>query len=1012
MSSISKHATFICVMFAERQPVTLLLNDYMALCYDIPHMSEDFLSKLNDQQREAVTHIEGPLMIVAGAGTGKTTVVTHRIAWLIDQGHAKPEEILALTFTDKAAGEMEERVDRLLPYGYVDLQISTFHSFAEKLLRSHGAQLGLSRDFQLMTELDAWLLARQHFDRFELDYYRPLGNPTKYLRSLLTHFSRAKDVGMGPEEYLAFVVGKKADLDGAQADDVATSEIARLEELARAYATYQAILLEHDSLDFGDLMLYTLLLLRTRPEVRDEIRARFKFVLVDEFQDTNDAQYEIVKLIAEPRKNLTVVGDDDQSIYKFRGASLANILHFEADYPQAKRVVLTKNYRSAQEILDRSHAFIQHNNPNRLEAAQERELSKKLEASSDVGATVEHIHALTATEEVARVVRKIEELKEAEGTDWSDFAILVRSNAAGMDFAVALERHKIPYQFLALSGLYTKPPVLDLLAYLRIIDQPFDSPSFYRVLTSSLCRVSERSILELNQWAQRKGKSLFEACEHVGSIFQVPVEDQQIIRRLLEQLAEFQRQARTRKVGELFVLVAKDSGYLEHLNRLSEQKKLDSFSYLQQFYQRLKNFERRHDHSVLHNFLTEFAHERDAGEEGSLSVDLESGPDVVRIMTVHAAKGLEFKHVFVVNLVAQRFPTNQKSDAIPLPEGLGSNPVSDKDAHLEEERRLFYVAMTRAKQGLFFTSAEDYGGARARKISRFLSELGYDTPAASREMLEVFDEDQSIPTLPPSHLATFPIPKQFSFTQLAAFKTCPLQYKFAHVLKVPVMGKWTFSFGKTMHNTLQRFFTLWLERCGSRQASLFESSTSTQTGIPVSLDELVEAYHACWQDDWFANNQQREAYRAQGLASLKDLYFKIPISRPDPIAIEQGFTMKFGDVVVKGRIDRIDRCEDGIEIIDYKTGSPKLELSKEDKEQLLLYHLAARDVLGLIPKKLTYHYLSDNSQISFLGTDDQLLDLQEAIIERVQAIRSSKFEPTPGFHCQFCDFADICEFRA
>jgi DNA helicase-2/ATP-dependent DNA helicase PcrA len=981
-------------------------------------MIENLLSKLNDQQREAVTHKEGPLMIVAGAGTGKTTVVTHRIAWLIDQGHAKPQEILALTFTEKAAADMEERVDRLLPYGYVDLQISTFHSFAEKLLRQYGAELGLSRDFKLVTELDAWLMARQHLDRFELDYYRPLGNPTKYIRSLLTHFSRAKDVGKDPDDYQKFVEGKKADLDSAQADAAASTEISRLDELSRAYATYQSILLENDSLDFGDLMLYTLRLLRTRPLVREEIRARFTFVLVDEFQDTNDAQYEIVKLIAEPRRNLTVVGDDDQSIYKFRGASLANILRFESDYPEARRIVLTKNYRSAQEILDRAHAFIQHNNPNRLEAAAERGLSKKLESSTPVSAKVEHIHALTASEEVARVVQKIFTLKKEQETAWSDFAVLVRSNAAGMDFAVALARHKIPYQFLALSGLYTKPPVLDVLAYLRIIDDPFDSPSFYRVLTSPLCRMSERSILELNRWAQRKGKSLFEACEQVGSIHAVSIDDQHILLKLLAQLTEFQRAARTRPVSELFVLVAKQSGYLEFLNTLSEQKKIDHFGYLQQFYQRLKSFERRHEHPVVHSFLAEFRYERDAGEEGALNIDLEAGPDVVRIMTVHAAKGLEFKHVFVVNLVAQRFPTNQKSDAIPLPDGMGSSPANDKDAHLEEERRLFYVAMTRAKQGLYFLSAEDYGGSRSRKLSRFLTELGYDSPSVAQEVVELFDDDRGVQT--DDTVPIIPIPKQFSFTQLAAFKICPLQYKFAHVLKVPVMGRWTFSFGKTMHNTLQRFFTLWLERTGTRQASLFGDgvrsgigsfSSPTAADLPVTLDELLGAYHACWQNDWYMNDQQREKYRQEGIKSLQEFYSHIPDSRPDPLFIEEGFTMKFGDVIVKGRIDRIDRCEDGVEIIDYKTGTPKTQLSKEDKEQLLLYQLAARDVLGLLPKKLTYHFLADNSRVSFLGTDEQLLDLQESIVERVQNIRSSRFPPAPGFHCQHCDFADICEFR-
>jgi RecB family exonuclease len=259
-------------------------------------------------------------------------------------------------------------------------------------------------------------------------------------------------------------------------------------------------------------------------------------------------------------------------------------------------------------------------------------------------------------------------------------------------------------------------------------------------------------------------------------------------------------------------------------------------------------------------------------------------------------------------------------------------------------------------------------------------------------------------------IVRFPVPKQFSFTQLAAFKTCPLQYKFAHVLKVPVMGKWTFSYGKTMHNTLQRFFTMWMERAGTHQVSLFGIAAKADE-LPVSWKELEDAYRACWQDDWFINDRQREEYREQGITSLRKLYQQIPLSRPDPIAVEQAFTMKFGNVVLKGRIDRIDAFEDGVEIIDYKTGSPKTELSKEDKEQLVLYQLSARDVLGLVPKKLTYHYLTDNSRISFLGTDEQLLDLQESIIDRVKAIQSSSFDPTPGFHCRHCDFADICEFR-
>jgi DNA helicase II / ATP-dependent DNA helicase PcrA len=965
----------------------------------------DLLGGLNDEQRDCVTHVEGPLMIIAGAGTGKTTAVVHRIAWLIDEGHAKPEEILALTFTDKAAGEMEERVDRLLPYGYVDLQISTFHSFAEKLLRQYGAEIGLSRDFSLVNELDAWLIARQNFDSFELDYYRPLGNPTKYIRSLLTHFSRAKDLGVGPDEYAQYVAGVRSSIDEKDLDEDALSDLKRQDELVGAYKRYQEVLHENDSLDFGDLMYFTLKLLRDRPHVREQIRLQYKFLLVDEFQDTNDIQYEIVKELAAPLNNLTVVGDDDQSIYKFRGASLKNILRFEDDYSEATRVVLTKNYRSAQTILDTSHTFIQHNNPHRLEAHEERNLSKRLIAGIEgLEGSVHHIHASTLQEEVARVVEMIQSLrKEVEGVAWSDFAILVRSNSSGTDFATALDRHRIPYQFLALSGLYTKPVILDLLAFLRVIDDGFNSPSFYRLLVSPLCGVNGRTVMELNQWARKNGKSLFQASLNISSFENLDSSDVEKITRLIALLETLQLEAVKRNVAELYVMVARDSGYLEYINGLSERERLEKFGYLQQFHKRLKAFEKRSDHPVLHQFLAEFDHERAAGEEGSLSVDMEAGPDVVKIMTIHASKGLEFRYVFIVNMVAQRFPSRSKAEAIPLPVGLMEvESLDKKEAHIHEERRLCYVAMTRAKEGLIFTSADDYGGSRKRKISQFLHELGYEQPKVEAlEIYEVFDDDVG-PGVVEVEDATgmkFAVPKQFSFTQLAAFKTCPLQYKYAHIFKIPVMGKWTFSYGKTMHNTLQQFFVTWLERMGD------------EGDMHVNEEELFEMYKMNWLNEWYTDDDQREKYRAQGAESLKGFYKLVKKDPPAPFAIEQGFTCKFGKVVLKGRIDRMDVFEDGIEIIDYKTGKPKVKLTKDDKEQLLLYQLAARDVLGLNVKKLTFHYLQDNSLVSFLGTDKQLLDLEESIVDRVQRISSSNFDPSPGFHCKFCDFADICEYR-
>lgn len=945
----------------------------------------NLLENVNAEQLAAITHREGPLMIVAGAGTGKTTVVTQRIAWLIEQGLAKPENILALTFTDKAAGEMEERVDLLLPFGYVEMQISTFHAFCERLLREHGVEMGLARDFKVLSELDAWLLARQYFEKFALDYYRPLGNPTKHLRSFLTHFSRAKDAALSPEEYLAFVNKKESALT-AESLEEDLSDIVRLKELAGAYATYQKILQEHDALDFGDLIVYTLRLLKSRPRVLAAVRAKYSFVLVDEFQDTNHAQYELVKLIAAPKNNLTVVGDDDQSIYKFRGASVANILRFETDYPNTKKIVLTQNYRSVQPILDKAHGFIQANNPNRLEA---NGLSKKLSSNRADSGIIEHIHCATHEEEAEAVAVQIAMLraKHPDAT-WADFGILVRANDAAIPFLVALERAAIPFQFLAMSGLYVKKSLLDLMAYLRVIDNPFDSPSVYRLLTSPLYDVAPAALAELGHLANKKGKSLGEVCATSEGMEILKGESADKIAGLLAFLERMRVEAGKRPVSQLYLIVAKESGYLEWLNTRPEGEKRDEFRFLNQFNDRLKRFEERHDHPVLKHFLAEFQHERDAGEDGALSSDVEAGPDVVRVMTVHASKGLEFRFVFVVSLIDRRFPSQARAEAIPLPEGLVEEVGGE---HLEEERRLFYVAMTRAKEGLFLTSAEDYGGTRARKPSRFLHELGYVNPAARPGKEASLEPNESKEA---SDEIIIEVPKQYSFTQLVAFATCPLQYKFAHVYKIPIFGKWSMSFGKTMHNTLQHFL-----------------------GKPIgTLEELEALYEENWIDEWYKDDSERQKYWDSGLQSLRAYHAILKKEPPEILMLEQPFTLKIGSVVLKGRIDRIDKSGDGVEIIDYKTGQPKTQENIEDdrkkREQLYLYQLAAERVLGLKVNKLTFHYLEGNTKVSFLGTPKDLLKLEEDVLERVNQIKKGVFDATPGIHCKFCDFRDICAFRA
>lgn len=973
-------------------------------------MSNNLLENLNEEQLKAVTHLEGPLMIIAGAGTGKTTVVTQRIAWLIEQGHAKPDEVLALTFTEKAATEMEERVDQLLPMGYVDMWISTFHSFCERVLREYALEIGIPHEFTLLSEIDTLLLMRRNFDRFDLDYYRPRGNPTRFVKALLQHFSRAKDETITPEQYLAFTQELQQNADSAEGvaneeNGEELAEIARWSEVANAYHTYQQVLLENNALDFADLVSYTIELFEKRPNVLKRFREQFKFILVDEFQDTNTAQYKLVQLLSQPKNNITVVGDDDQSIYKFRGASLSNIMQFRDDFPDARNVVLKKNYRSRAEILDHAYTVIQHNNPERLEVKEN--IDKKLEAQTDETGIVEHLHCDTLDDEIRCTVEKIAALRKG-GAKWSDMAILVRANDSAEPFTVTFDRAGIPYRFMAMSGLYTKPLIIDSLAWMRLIDQPHESPAFYRVLSHPDLGVSEQDLAQIGLFVRRKGRSIFDALKQASIIPQLSSEGVTRIHEILTTLNKLGTTASRKPVSELYVELMKETGLLGGLQLLSEIDQQEQYSLLQQFYERLKKFEKSNDDKTLHHFLSEFDHERDAGEVGALSADPEAGPDVVNIMTIHASKGLEFKHVFIVNLVEQRFPSQRRAEAIPLPEGLSDASTNTTQQHVAEERRLFYVALTRAKEGLYLLSADDYGGTRKRKPSRFLLEMDIEQtkPAARTEFESPHD-----PERPQNKEVEYQLPKSISFTQIAAFSTCPLQYKFAHVLKVPVFGRHSLSFGKSMHNTLHRFMEVILKQQATPQASLFEDTDPDTPTVPPK-DELLSLYDESWIDEWYPDDNIRQEYYEKGKSSLMEYYNELTQELPEIHSLEKGFTLKLGGVTMKGRIDRIDKVGESFEIIDYKTGKPKNKLSWQDKRQLVLYQLAAEECFDppLKVSKLTYHYLEDNSRVSFEAKVKDKEKLEDEIISTVQAITDSDFAPTPGFHCQYCDFKDICEF--
>lgn len=977
--------------------------------------------KLNLQQRKAVEHTNGPLLIIAGAGTGKTTVICERINYLITRKNIQADQILALTFTEKAASEMEERVDKALPYGYTDLWISTFHSFAERLLREHGLEIGLATNFKLLDETAAWVLARNNLDRFNLNYYKPLGNPSKFIHALLKHFSKCKDELIRPKDYLDYAESYRLDND-LRKDESAGLEAMRLEEISNAYHAYQQLLLDSDYLDFGDLLNYAYELLLKRPKILNFYQGQFKYILVDEFQDTNYAQYQLVKLLAKPNNNITVVGDDDQSIYKFRGASIANILEFKSDYPNAKEIFLTDNYRSKQNILDASYKFIQLNNPNRLEAQlkaahvkcsaglKSKNLSKKLSSKIKGKGVIEHLHAKTCNEEVAIVVNKIVELYNADSErSFNNFAILVRANDQAKPFIEGLETAGVPYQYVASRGLYAKPVVLNLIAFLKLLDDYHESDAMYRYLTIPIFRIVQEEIIRLTHLAYKKSWTLFETARKARLFLNLPAEAIKELERAVGYLEKFLSASKEAKASKIVFDFLDESGYLKYINTLPELEKRREFSYIGQLYRKIKAFEEIEDDKTVKNFLRRLGLELEAGEQGDLNpLSEDEGPEMVKVMTVHSAKGLEFKYVFLANMVDQRFPTRERSEPIELPEKLIKEKVPEGDIHLQEERRLFYVGLTRAKDGVFFSSADDYGGARKKKISVFLSDLGFATSAAKKIKEEKLESIERIKSSSQKIIKEF-LPSKFSFTQIKDFQNCPRVYYYRYILHVPLSGSHYFSFGSTIHLTLQKFFEEVRKRQGSLQADLFSQS---KLGSPqkksikglVNFDELFKIYEALWIDDWYKDKTQKEQYFQKGKEILKDFYESRYLEQSAPVYLEKMFNFKICGYSITGKIDRIDEFDGGLKIIDYKTGKPKEKLEAEDKEQLLIYQMAAIHLFKQPIKGLAYYYLENGTQVDFLGEQKEIAKLSAKIVDTIKQIEDFDFIAflSTHNHCDYC----------
>jgi len=978
-----------------------------------PHLriQPPLLADLTARQRRAVTHGEGPLLIVAGAGTGKTTVITRRIAWLIAEKRARPSEILALTFTDRAAFEMLERVDRLVPYGHTDAQISTFHAFGDRLLREHALEAGLSDQSTVLSRAEQIIFLREHLFELPLDRFRPLGNPTRFLSALVTLISRLRDEDISPAAYLAVVEGLEADAAARPGVEALAERAAVQRELAETYAAYERLMRTTDRIDFGDQVSLALRLLRDHPAVLEEERRRHRYILVDEFQDTNHAQWELVKLLAAEHGNVTVVGDDDQSIYRFRGAALGNILGFREAYPQAASVVLVDNYRSRQPILDAAHRLIRHNDPDRLEAREG--LDKRLKArtkfgrAAATGGPIELLGYTTGSEEADAVAERIAASVRA-GRRPGAHAILVRGNRDADPYIRALNLARVPWRFSGTAGLYRQPEVRVLISFLRAANDPDDSISLYDLATSEIFGLPPADVtLAMNRARRRRGSlhaALRDAAQHPeDSPF--GLRSIEVVQRLLAALDAHRAMSSERSCGELLYHFISSSGWLARLAHEARETGEERVANVARFF----DIVRRQGGLLRDDRLPFLVAQLDTlietGDDPSTAdADPDEG-DAVHVLTYHKAKGLEFDVVHMVGLVPDRFPGRDRPDQLELPDELTrSAPTVDGDHHTAEERRLFYVGMTRAREELVLSWAQDYGVRRARTVSRFVSEALDLPPATPPEtlrpaLMEQLARHAGAPSQPPAVAPPRALgerPLSLSYGQVNDYLECPAKYRYAHVMRIPTPVSHQMIYGKALHAAVQAFHR--------RQLA----------GRPMEEHELHAALDAAWESVGFLTREHEEARRAAAHEAITRFWAEQQRDPARPTAVEQDFTVALGADRLRGRYDRVDRDEAGrVVITDYKSSDVR-DLATANRRareslQLSIYALAHEAERGQLPDELALHFLESGIVGRAAPSERRLEKAQEKLTFVAEGVRGGRFDADPSpMRCGYCPFREIC----
>lgn len=975
---------------------------------------------LNPEQQAAVSHGEGPLLVIAGAGTGKTRVIVERIATLLESDpNLTADSILGLTFTEKAANEMKSRLKNSAGERAEGVTLSTFHAFCfEKILRE------VNPEMQVLDDVDYWILLRKNIARLGLDKFRRLAEPGQFLSDFCSFFSRCQDELVTPADYARYVEElraryerEKPSLDALARED-AEEELARQYELARVYEVSEGLLRENTFITFGGQLQQTVQLLQSNAFLRETLRARYRHILVDEFQDTNVAQLELLWQLAGEHKNVVVVGDEDQAIYRFRGASFGSFTIFLERFcginerhvgkQKAPLITLNRNYRSTERILRVAGAVIEQNERSPLLP------SKKLRTDNAEGEKIRIAEFGHPQQEAHWVASELERM-HTPGRSWKSFAVLYRKHNKRDHLLEVLRQRRIPFiihRFSILSSTLMR----DLIAYLRWIAFPPDNISCARVLAAPYWRLAPRDLHRLAQRVGRKGfRSIFEAVEAAAketpenalpSGPNVPRYAEAV--EFLEQMRKFSRKENASALLDRLI------GALGLAPLPSDADRL----YLARFVRFVQEWERKSEAKSLRDFIQHLEYFAEAG--GDITLDEEPTDDGVQLMTVHAAKGLEFPYVFILGLSNGDFPAGPRRPVFEFPVELMKEEKPKGDFRIQEERRLFYVALTRARRHLTLTTVIN----KRKKPSPFLDDILMEPRIKANDALQMSPRVELPPAeevagSPPANAARpqlfgpgpldsraysqialwakayhppQPEPLQLSASAIDTYLSCPMKYLFQNVWGIRSGPRAVMTFGNVMHTTIREFV----------------SEARQRREIP--FEEVAIIYNREWKSAGFLDDYQEDEYRREGLIELERFCSSYPQARGDVLFQEKAFELPLErDVIVTGRMDQVNRISRGeVEIIDYKTGTPKKPKDAKDSLQLSLYALAAKEVLELSPARLVFYNLTTNEAVATTRDSKDLSKAREKVAEVADLIRAGEYSPRPGFSCRRCDYKSVC----